>query len=270
MARLSLWLLGPFLADSDGKRLSGFRSDKVRALLAYLCVECRRPWSRATLAYLLWPDLPEKNAQSNLRNALSNLHHVLGDQQADPPYLHVSPATLQFNNASDYWLDVRAFLDLLPKVGPDEDLLSNQTKIARLEQALALYRGEFLEGFALASAHFEEWMILTREQIRQKLVHTVRLLALAHAQLGNLAVSSTFTQRWIELEPWDEAAHRHMMQLLARRGRRSAALAQYEACRQALSQELGIEPEAETVRLYEQIREGRPDTPFTILSPPAE
>jgi len=270
MARLSLCLLGPFLAESDGRRLSGFRSDKVRALLVYLCVECRRPWSRATLAYLLWPDLPETNAQSNLRNALSNLRHVLGDQQADPPYLHISPATLQFNNASDYWLDVRAFLDLLPKVGPDEDLLSDQAEIARLEQASALYRGEFLEGFALASAPFEEWMMLTREQIRRKLVHTVRLLALAHAQLGNLAVSSTFTQRWIELEPWDEAAHRHMMQLLARRSRRSAALAQYEACCQALAQELGIEPEAETARLYEQIRQGLPDTPFTILSPPAE
>jgi DNA-binding SARP family transcriptional activator len=270
MTHLSLWLLGPFLAESDGERLSGFRSDKVRALLAYLCVECHRPWSRATLAYLLWPDLPEKNAQSNLRNALSNLRHVLGDRQADPPYLHISPATLQFNNAGDYWLDVRAFLDLLPKVGPDEDLLSDQAEIARLEQALALYRGDFLEGFAVASAPFEEWTLVMREHLRQKRLQAVRLLAMVHARSGDLEASSEYTERWLQIEPWEEAAHRHMMQLLALRGRRGAALAQYEACRRALSEELGIEPEAETAGLYEQIRDGLPDTPFAILPPPAE
>lgn len=154
MPHLSLWLLGPFLAELGGERLSGFRSDKVRALLAYLCVECHRPWSRATLASLLWPDFPEKSAQSNLRNALSNLRHVLGDQQTDLPFLHISQATVQFNNACDSWLDVRAFLDLLPKAGQGEDLLSEQADIARLQQASALYRGDFLEGFALASAPF--------------------------------------------------------------------------------------------------------------------
>jgi DNA-binding SARP family transcriptional activator len=77
MARLSLQLFGPFQAELDGKPVSGFRSDKIRALLAYLAVEAHRPWSRAILANLLWPDFPEKTAQSNLRNALSNLRRVL-------------------------------------------------------------------------------------------------------------------------------------------------------------------------------------------------
>jgi DNA-binding SARP family transcriptional activator len=269
MTRLSLWLLGPFLAELDGEPLSGFRSDKVRALLAYLCVEAHRPWSRGTLIGLLWPDIPEENARSNLRNALSNLHRVLGDQQADPPYLHVSRSTLQFNSASNCWLDVRAFLGLLPTADQDQDVWSDPAELARLEQAIALYRGDFLEGFALDAAPFEEWILVTRQQFRQKLMATVRLLALGHAQLGDLAASSRVTRRWLELEPWEEAAHRHMMQLLALRGQRSAALAQYKTCRQSLSLELGIEPELETVRLYEQIRDGRPDTPFAILSPPA-
>jgi predicted ATPase len=266
MAHLSLWLLGPFLAELDGKRLSGFRSDKVRALLAYLCLECHRPWSRATLAYLLWPDLPEKSAHSDLRNALSNLRRVLGDQQTDPPFLHISHDTVQFNRASDYWLDVQALLDSLPKAGQGDDLLFDQAEIARLEHATALYRGDFLEGFALASVPFEEWMLATGEHIRRKLAQTVRMLAHAHAQLGDLAASSAITRRWLELEPIEEAAHRHMMQLLALRGRRSAALAQYAACRQALSRELGIEPEPETVRLYEQLRDSRPHLLHAVLS----
>lgn len=52
MAHLSLLLLGPFSAQLDGEPIDGFRSDKVRALLAYLWVECRRLWSRDTLADL--------------------------------------------------------------------------------------------------------------------------------------------------------------------------------------------------------------------------
>lgn len=268
MAHLSLWLLGPFLAESDGNPLSGFRSDKVRALLAYLCAEAHRPWSRATLAYLLWPDLPERSAQGNLRNALSDLRRVLGDRHADPPFLHISRATVQFNHASDCWLDVRAFLDLLPQAGGGEDPVSDPAAIDRLEQAVALYRGDFLEGFGLPSAPFEEWALVMREHLRQRLLQAARLLAMAHAHLGDLEASSQFTRRWLEIEPWEEAAHRHMMQLLALRGQRSAALAQYEACRQALSQEFGVEPEPETLRLYEQIRDGGSGTPLAIFPPP--
>jgi predicted ATPase/DNA-binding SARP family transcriptional activator len=256
VSQVTIRLLGPFLAERDGQPLTGFRSAKVRALLAYLCVESHRPWPRATLAYLLWPDFTETTAQNDLRNALSNLRHVLGDAQTDRPLLLVSQATLQFNRAGHYWLDVQAFLDLLPPAGPDQQLVSDQAAVARLEEAVALYRGDFLEGLALASPPFEQWLVTTREHLRLKLLQTVRRLALAHAQLGNLPTASDLTRRWVELEPWEEAAHRHLMQLLALRGQRSAALAQYEACRQSLAQELGIDPEPETVRLVEQIRDG--------------
>ena len=47
------------------------------------------------------------------------------------------------------------------------------------------------------------------------------------------------------------------MLLLARSGRRSEALAQYELCRQALEEALGIAPDAETERLADDIRSGR-------------
>jgi hypothetical protein len=45
------------------------------------------------------------------------------------------------------------------------------------------------------------------------------------------------------------------MRLLALNGQRGAALAQYEACRRALADQLDVEPAAETIRLYEQIRD---------------
>jgi len=257
MAHLSVWLLGPFLTELDGKQVSGFRSDKVRALLSYLCVEAGRPWLRATLAYLLWPDLPEKGAQSNLRNALCNLRRVLGDTRNDPAFLLISRDTIQLNAASEYWLDVQAFLDCLSERSRGDEIAADPASIARLEQAVTLYRGDFLEGFGLASTPFEDWALVTREHLRQRLLQAVRLLAMAHAQSGDLEASREFTRRWLELEPFEEAAHRHMMRLLALRGLRSAAVTQFEVCRQTLSHELGIQPASETVDLYEQIRDDR-------------
>ena len=53
MSRLDIMLLGPFQATLDGKPLTGFHSNKVRALLAYLAVEADRPHHREVLAGLL-------------------------------------------------------------------------------------------------------------------------------------------------------------------------------------------------------------------------
>src|SRR5207248_548548 len=62
--------------------------------------------------------------------------------------------------------------------------------------------------------------------------------------------------RHLALEPWWEAAHRQVMRLLAQRGQRAAALAQYQRCRQVLAEELQMEPDAETTALYAQIERG--------------
>jgi len=112
VACLSVRLLGPHQVTLDGQPVTGFKSSKVRALLAYLAVEADRPHRREVLAGLLWPDWPDRDALSNLRYALSNLRRVIGDRTAEPPFLLITRDTLHFNTASDYWLDVAAFTDL--------------------------------------------------------------------------------------------------------------------------------------------------------------
>ena len=253
MARLSIWLLGPFKAELEGEALNGFRSDKVRALLSYLAVEVHRPWGRSTLAGLLWPDFPEQAALSNLRNALSNLRRVLGDSSAQPPFLRITPDTIQFNPDGDTWLDVNAFLELAPKTGA---VSYDQVNIEQLERALTLYQGEFLEGFSIASASFEEWLLATHERVRERVLQTLRLLVIADETSNNLTAALDYTRRWIDLEPWDEAAYRHRIQILAVDGQRSAALALYDELCTRLTQDLGVAPESETVQLCERIRSG--------------
>lgn len=257
MYRLSIFLLGPVMAELDGKRLSGFRSDKVRALLAYLSMESHRPWARTSLAGLLWPDNSEGAALSNLRNALSNLRRVLGGDQNALSFLQITKETIQFNLAGNCWIDIRTFQALVPKHG---SLPTGEMEIGRLESALSLYRGEFMEGFSIDSAPFEEWMLSNREHLRRQLLQTLRSLVIAHENSGGFGAALDYTRRWIELEPWDEDACRHRMRILAADGQRNAAIIQYEELLSRLTRDLGVGPELKTTQLYEQICRDEPAT----------
>ena len=117
MSHLSIRLFGPVEVTLDGEVVTAFKSDKARALLAYLVVEAERPHRREKLAGLLWPEWPEQAARGNLRRVLANLRLAIGDHHATPPFLHISRETIQFNSASDAWVDVTAFTDLLEARG---------------------------------------------------------------------------------------------------------------------------------------------------------
>jgi len=180
MARLSLSLLGSFQVALNGKPVTGFESDRVRALLAYLAVEADRPHRRERLAGLFWPDWPDRSALTNLRNALSNLRKTIGDRKNPVPVLLVNRETIQFNLASDSSVDTQVFIQC---TAPDQDANS-------LEKGIGLYRGAFLEGFGLKdSAPFEEWSQTVREQMqRQCLTALERLMEYSEGrQLGQSA-----------------------------------------------------------------------------------
>lgn len=168
MAYLSLALLGSFQATLAGLQVEGFKSNKVRALLAFLAVEADRPHRRESLVGLLWPDLPESTARGNLRHALANLRQVIGDHQASPPFLRITPETIQYNPASDVWLDIAAFTAPLAAL-PGTTQRLGQESIEPLTRAVELYRGKFLDGFSLKdSPAFDDWVLLTRERLQRQ------------------------------------------------------------------------------------------------------
>jgi predicted ATPase/DNA-binding SARP family transcriptional activator len=246
MPRLTLSLLGPFQATLDSKPITEFESDRVRALLAYVAVETDRQHRRAGLAGLLWPDWPDRSALTNLRNALSNLRKAIGERKAAVPTLLVDRETIQFNPASDSRVDVQTFRALTAPGQPARSL----------EEGVGLYRSSFLQGFGLDSAPFEDWVQVVREQLQRQCLAALEQLAEHYEQLGDLSKACDFAWKQVDLAPWQEEAHQRLMRLLALSGQRSAALAQYETCRHLLQQELGVAPSAETVALYERIRNG--------------
>lgn len=262
MARLTLSLLGPFQVLLDGQPVTHFPTDKERALLAYLAAEADRPHRREALAALLWGGLPEEAALSNLRRSLHRLRRTLGDEDEADTFLTVASRTVQFNLASDHALDTRDFVEHLAQVQAHRHRRAETCNTCRAwrEVAAAHYRGDFLQGFALSdSVEFDEWLAVKREQFRLRALDLFEQLAESYAHRADPehGRSRQYALRQIELEPWREPAHRQLMTALARNGQRASALAQYEACRRALADELGVEPEEETTALYEQIKSGQ-------------
>ena len=88
MGHLSISLLGGFDARLDGQPVSSFGTDKVRAFLAYLAVEARRPHRRSALAGMFWPELPQEKAAQNLRQSLLRLRPRSGKGTPSPIQPH--------------------------------------------------------------------------------------------------------------------------------------------------------------------------------------
>jgi len=257
MTHLSLSFFGSAKIEVDGKTAVGFDYAKMQALLAYLVMESGKAHQREEIAELLWPGKPEKTARNNLRQALAKLRRAIEDRDADPSFLLISRESIQFNKASDHTLDAASFTAVFKHVGrhPHRQLNNCKSCIKQLEQAAALYSGDFLANLCLKDSNeFEEWLTIKRESFRRKAAQMFHDLAAygQHRQAYEYALP--YARQQVALNPWQEESHQQLMRLLALNGQQDEALAQYEVCRQFLVEEVGIEPAPDTVTLYEQIQ----------------
>ncbi|MBK9055253.1 MAG: tetratricopeptide repeat protein [Chloroflexi bacterium] len=266
---LSLQLLGTPLIRLETQAITHFRSAKSLALLVYLAMERGTPHSRASLMTLLWPDQPEENGRQNLSQTLTRLRGALG------------PAgDMVMANRQAVWLDERAQIDLdvhtfwrlLAEV--DRHNHENRTNCAvcqgKLSHAAALVRGELLAGVTVDDSYlFEEWLLLERERVHERLLGVLSDLAEGALYERHYEVAIQYARRQVALEAWRESAHRQLIQALALSGQRSAALAQYEHCRTVLAQELGVEPTRVTQQLAAAVRaDTLTDSPPVPPAPP--
>jgi TolB-like protein len=247
---LRLNILGPFHAQwSDGAELE-VTGKKIQGLLGYLAVESARPHSREQVAALLWSETGDERARHNLRQALSKIRRSYG-----PLIASVGDALA---------LD----LDLCSVDARDFDGLARSNDAADLERCMALYRDDLLDGLVLREELYDEWLLGAQHQFRRTACDVIERLAVVLADVGRPEGAIDVLNRRIMMDPACEPAHRHLMELFERIGRRSDALRQYEFLTDALSRDLGTEPSAETGAVYERIRDGDGGRTSRGSSPP--
>ena len=256
---LQITLFGYPRASFAGEPL-GIKRRKALALLAYLAAS-GTDHSRESLAALLWPETESARAFSFLRNTLWILNRT-----PITDWLSVTRHTLGLRHAETLAVDVLSFRRLCAARGPHEQASLSDEDIAAFTQAVLLVREPFLAGFSIDdSPTFDDWVFSEGEALRQEYTRVAHRLATHHEAAQQYDRAIDFAQRIVAAQPLDEEAYRLTMRLHARRGDRTAALAQYATCQRLLNEELGLQPSESTAQLARRIRNGEIHSP----SPPS-
>jgi TolB-like protein/DNA-binding SARP family transcriptional activator len=253
-----LGLLGSFVLRHNAgssRRLP----KKAQALLGYLAMQRGRAVPREQLAELLWSNSGGEQARRSLRQCLMSVRAALKAAGNNALLAEGDSVALMPDHAVD--IDVAAF-----------EALSASQGLQELEAASALYRDEFLNGLQVTSEPFAEWVLVERRRIASAMSDVLYRLAAARAEAGQLDKAVAAAERLTAFDPLREDAHRLLMTLQARAGRRSAALNQFERCADILRRDLGVTPEAATSELAATIRRGTAigkPAPVAPTAPPA-
>jgi DNA-binding SARP family transcriptional activator/tetratricopeptide (TPR) repeat protein len=247
MTCLHLKVLGGWSAHAGQGCSLALASRKARALLAFLALSPGQSQPRAKLMALLWGDSADRQAAQSLRRALYQVRRALGAAGSDALDVEGDRVTMR---AGAVEVDARTFARL---AGEDD--------AASLERAVALYRGELLEGLEAEAPAFEDWLRGERQRLFELAVESAGKLLGHELRAGHGEAAVRTAVHLVGLDPAQETIHRTLMRLYAEQGRRAAALRQYQLCVDALRRELGTEPEAETTELYLDVLRGDAGTP---------
>jgi DNA-binding SARP family transcriptional activator/tetratricopeptide (TPR) repeat protein len=208
---------------------------RALSLLTYLFVHASAPLSRDAVAFALWPDDIESDARANLRR---HLFYLTNDVLPAPPpktaWIVADKRTIAWNVAAPAWCDVHVF----------QRLAGDPASAA---EAVALYRGDLLEGFD------DEWLEAPRERLRELQVRLLLDLIAASRATRAHAAGIGYARQLLAIDPWREDGIRALIELRNASGDRAGALATYRDFVKKLEAEMGVAPMPETARAYELV-----------------
>jgi predicted ATPase/DNA-binding SARP family transcriptional activator len=239
-APLNIRLLGDFsILAGEGPAIQ-VDTPRHQSILAFLLLHRDAPQPRQRLAFLLWPDTTDAQAQTNLRQLMHRLRAAL-PQLSDS--ILTEGRTLQWNAATQFTLDVMKFGCLLTEATQSE------SGLVRLSEAVELYRGDLLPGL------YDEWVIAEREQLREKYTGALEALAKGLLDRGKHSEARLYAERLKGADALRESAYRTLMEACAGMGDYSGAVHAYQECAALLEQEIGVQPSPATQSTYRRILE---------------
>jgi DNA-binding SARP family transcriptional activator len=249
---LYIQTLGRFVVWQDGERLPDniWGREKARQLFQYLITYRRRFTIKERIVDDLWPDLDAIRSDRDFKVALNALNSAL---EPDRPsrtlsiYIARQGTSYGLNADSPIDLDINNFESGLMTASQAENQEPSQA-IASYQAALKLYEGEYLP-----DTIYEDWSSPERERLAALYLSGATRLARLLLKEGATVEMVLWCQRVIAIDPCWEEAYRLLMRGHMANGNRPLALRVYKQCRSALAEDLGIEPMAETIRLYEEI-----------------
>jgi non-specific serine/threonine protein kinase len=236
---LEIHLFGAPRVLLDGQPMPHLRTRAGFRLLVMLLFKRGRPIERNWLAGSLWPDSPQSGALANLRVCLADLRRALGSEahRLQAP----TPRTLLFD-PEGVFVDLFAF-----------DAALARGDVASLESAIALYRGEMLEGY-------DDDLLLPERLARTAAYHTALEQLAVHCIASRSPRAAVYyLRKLVAQDPLRESAQQLLMEALAAAGDLAAVTQVYREFRLYLADELRGEPASETTRIHQTLTAASPE-----------
>ena len=234
-------LLGPLEVRRNGEPVQ-LGGAKQRALLARLLVDAPRVVSTDALVDGLWGERPPEKALHTVQVFVSRLRKAIG------PEVLVTRAPGYLVDVADEGIDVSRFRTLVAEA--ERDLAGGRPQQASqcFERALALWRGPALADFA-----YEGWAGEHGERLEEERLNAVERLIDARLLLGHHSSVAGELEQLVSQHPLRERLRAQLMLTLYRSGRQADALTVYAQTREALLEQLGIDPSQELQTIYRRI-----------------
>jgi LuxR family maltose regulon positive regulatory protein len=194
---------------------------------------------REQITDVFWPDLPPARAKSTFHSTVYRLRRAVHMEMLA---FDRSSGTYGLNPEVHYWYDVEEFEKLL-----EVALGSGESRAEALRQAIALYRGEYMEGF------YSDWCPPKRRSLEEQYLDALSELARWCMDEGSYDPALELCEKALRKDSYYEEMYRLMMRCYSLLGQPSRVTQVYQRCATVLGEELGVEPAAETVALYQEL-----------------
>ncbi|HEV7993726.1 MAG TPA: BTAD domain-containing putative transcriptional regulator [Gemmatimonadaceae bacterium] len=245
--RLRVLALGPLQVYVEGTLVESMAwgSARPRELLVFLLMHPEgRTKEQVGLAF--WPDASPAQLRNSFHVTLHRLRKALGGAEwvtlAHERY-RVDPAVVEEFDVAEFERDVTAARRALKR---QEDGAS-----ARLEQALARFRGDFLDGEPVGDWHLEH-----RDRLQREYVDALMELGARLVKEERFAKAAEAYRRVLARDELHEEALLALMKCHVGMGERSQALRVYRRFADRMKEELDAEPDEETTAFFEGLQRG--------------
>lgn len=246
-AEVAARVLGPLDLMVAGHRIVRWNSLKARTVFQYLVVH-GRPVRREVLMDLMWPDHSMGSARNNLNAALYSLRNTLDQHGRNIQYILYKDGCYLPNPELLWWIDRTEFLTALQSAELARRSGHPEQVVNAYVRAVRLYRGPLFE-----DDRDGDWNMPEQRRLKELYLQAVEGLAEIHLEQHDLAAAVQFGQLALSADPCCEPAHRLLMRCYASQHQQQLVTRQYRLCLNALHEELGVSPAADTADLFHSL-----------------
>ncbi|MBA3352217.1 MAG: tetratricopeptide repeat protein [Blastocatellia bacterium] len=248
---LTVKVLGPveiFRDPANPFAPDAWTTRRARDIFCYIATSKHRRVPKDVVIEAFWRDDDPATVEKNFHPTISHVRKALNSRQAfKQNFVVFRDGAYQLNPEPSYSIDAEEFEHFIAEA----EKAKREKDISRfrenLEAAHALYRGEFMTGV------YDEWAEERRVFYSEQAIRVASALAKLSLAEKRWADALKFAGEVLRGDPYREDMHRLSMKVLAAQGKRAAVQKHFESMKKLLSEELGIEPSAETRRLLKDL-----------------